>query len=372
MHYVIIMWLSYYRSLALKQGVTGEKRTRVGMRAQYPFDHINDALRFALRTEEKYKFIDSLRKELKSKIGEENIQKLIKTEIKKEKLLLAWQNGNWGISTPNKRKRDARANVTMLLSYLEEQDWIRVKEYVKNWILDLLDLKRAQDTSGTVIVQTNRQRSEEEEKERHAQREVEFFALLENIIQESSGTKKVKKAVIAAEEASRNRTENYLRYYGPDDRKRVREIHKEIRKIEEEQMHLEDLDTAYQEQKKLQEKKRHLDTELVNLRHLEQERRLKNSQSKDSQPLGENLNEYETRNESAGESEASDGSEASEEIDDSDVPDAMKNTKKSKTTPSTSAKTRKLHQKGDNAQATKLPLIPSHSAMIHSVLETNS
>lgn len=344
---LIIMWLSYYRSLALNQGVTGEKRTRVGMRAQYPFDHINDALRFALRTEENHKFIHRLREELKSKIGEENIQKLIKTKIKREKLLLAWQNDHWGISTPNKRKRDARANVTMLLSYLEEQDWIRVKEYVENWIHDLLDLKRAQDTGGTVIVQTNRQRrSEEQEKERHAQREVEFFALLKNIIQESSGTKKVKKAVIAADEASRNRTENYLRYYGPDDRKRVREIHKEIRKIQEEQLYLEDLDTTYQEQKNLQAKKRHLDTELVNLRLAEQERRLKNSQSKDSHPLGENLNEYENGNESAGESEASDGSEASEEeIDDSDVPDAMKNTKKSKTTPSTSAKTRKLHQK---------------------------
>lgn len=350
------MWLSTYRALALKEGVTGEKRTRVGMRAQYPFDHINDALRFALRTEENHKFIYRLREELKSKIGEENIQKLIKTKIKREKLLLAWEN-DWGISTPNKRKRDARANVTMLLSYLEEQDWIRVEEYVKNWILDLLDLKRAQDTRGTVIVQTNRQRSEEEEKERHVQREAEFHALLEKIIQESSGTKKVKKAVIAAEEASRNRTENYLRYYGPDDRKRVREIHKEIRKIEEEQLHLEDLDTAYQEQKKLQAKKRHLDTELVNLRRREQERRLKNSQSKDSQPLGENLNnKYENGNESAGESEASDGSEASEEeIDDSDVPDAMKNTKKSKTTPSTSAKTRKLHQKGTMRRPQSFP-----------------
>jgi len=104
--------------------------------------------------------------------------------------------------------------------------------------------------------------------------------LLENIIQESSGTKKVEKSVTAAEEVLRNRTENYLRYYGPDDRKRVREIHKEIRKIEENQLHLEDLDTAYQEQKKLQAKKRHLDTELVNLRLAEQKRRLKNSQSK--------------------------------------------------------------------------------------------
>jgi len=313
-------------------------------------------LRFALRTEKKTQFIYDLREELKSKIGEENIQNLIKTKIKREKLLLAWQNGDWGVSTPNKRKRDARANVTMLLSYLEEQDWIRVEEYVKNWILDLLDLKRAQDTSGTVIVQTNRQRSEEEEKERHAQREVEFFALLEKIIQESSGTKKVKKSVIAAEEASRNRTENYFRYYGPDDRKRVREIHKEIRKIEEEQMRLEDLDTAYREQKKLQADKRILDTELVNLRHREQERRLKNSQSKDSQPLGENLNNtYENGNESEGESEASDGSEAPEEIDDSDVPDAMKNTKKSKTTPSTSAKTRKLHQKGTMRRPQSFP-----------------
>ena len=294
-----IMWLSHYRSLALKQGVTGEKRTRVGMRAQYPFDHINDALRFALRTEENHEFIHRLREELESKI---DIQKLIKTKIKREKLLLAWQNDHWGISTPNKRKRDARANVTMLLSYLEEEDWIRVQEYVKNWILDLLDLKRAQDTSGTVIVQTNRQRSEEEEKERHAQREAEFYFMLENIIQESGGTKKVKKAVIAAEEASRNRTENYLRYYGPDDRKRVREIHKKIREIEEEQLYLEDLDTAYQKQKELQAKKRHLDTELVSLRLAEQKRRLKNSQSK-AQPLGENLNQYENGNKGEGEIE---------------------------------------------------------------------